>query len=471
LIDPELRKYWWEKLGYEPHSARQYEIHESKARYKILTCGRRYGKTTLAANELTCALLDPHHPGYYWIVGPKYTTAEKEFRIVYNNIFKKLKLAGHKQIKKSYNVKQGDMVIEMPWGSLLEVKSAQHQDTLLGEGLAGVIMSEAARHTSDTWEQYVRPGLSDISSSGHRGWAIFASTPRGYNWYQGLWLLGQNPNFKDFASWRLPSWENPIVYPGGRSDPEIKEIEREVSPSWFKQEIAAEFTAFAGKIYPDFNPEFHVRSIDYDPTWTNVWFFDYGWANPFVCLDVMIDEEDNFYVWREYMVSERTTMEHARILTERDNPYEYHVDWGAGDPRGPDSANTISQITGVQIYSEDIGDGNAHESWKLGVEYVARMLKIRENGWPKLFIDPSCTELIRQMEQLRAPDIPENKNAQEGQHKHDDHGPDALRYGIGQYMDSGAGSSLSDIYAPGRKRTEAQTFFQNVAPLARYGRY
>ena len=41
---------------------------------------------------------------------------------------------------------------------------------------------------------------------------------------------------------------------------------------------------------------------------------DYGWSNPFACYDVMIDPEDNFYIWREYQVSEKTTFEHANLL-------------------------------------------------------------------------------------------------------------------------------------------------------------
>lgn len=472
MIDPILRKYYWEKLGYKPHSPKQMQIHESPARYKALACGRRYGKTTFGGNDVTVALLDPHHPGHYWIVAPKYTLGEKEFRIVYDNLFKKLRLgqSARYKIRKSYNIKQGDMVIEMPWGSLLEVKSAQHQDTLLGDGLAGVIMAEAARHTTDTWEQYVRPALSDVSSTGDRGWAIFTSTPRGYNWFQGLWMMGQIADFPEYESWRLPSWENPIVFPLGRDDPEIKMIEKQVSKNWFAQEIAAEFTAFAGKIYSEFDTTVHVKPIAYNPLWTNVWFLDYGWSNPFVCLDVMIDQEDNFYVWREYQVSERNTMDHADVLLNRVNPEGYHVDWGAGDPRGPDQADIITAKTSVQIFSQDIS-GMAHESWRLGVEYVSRMLQKQSNGQPKLLIDPSCVNLIRQMEQLHAVEDKESKNATEGQYKNDDHGPDALRYGIGQYLHGGAGSSLSDIYAPGRKQTEALTFFQNNVQLARYGRF
>jgi hypothetical protein len=463
MIDVERKAYIFNKLDYKPHSIKQATIHNSPARFRVLACGRRYGKTTFGGQELTAAIVDPEQAGYYWIVGPKYTTAEKEFRIVYYNMLKKLKLGNH--MRKSYNVKQGDMRIEFrPTGTILEVKSAQHQDTLLGEGLKGVVMAEAARHTSDTWEQYVRPALAD-----ELGWAIFTSTPRGYNWFQGLWLLGQidNPHYE---SWRLPAWENPIVFPRGRQDPEILEIEEKVSPQFFRQEIAAEFTAFAGKIYSEFDPNFHVRPITYNPKWTNAWALDYGWANPFACYDVMIDPEDNFYIWREYQKSEMTTFDHAQYLKNRENPDSWHVDWAAGDPRGPDQANTLAMVCNVDVSSNDIAS-NANESWFLGVEHVKRLLKIRPDGLPKIFIDPSCVDLIRQLEQLRAIEDKEGTNPREGQHKHDDHGPDAIRYLIGQYFELGVGSALSDVYAPGQNKSEAATFFRTESTMGRYTRF
>lgn len=337
MIDPELRDFVFGKVGYKPHSEKQYDIHNSSARFKVLCCGRRYGKTTMGGQELTVAMCDTSTVGYYWIVGPTYSGGEKEFRVVYDNLIRKLHLGS--KIKKQYNVLQGNMRIEMPWGTVLEVKSAERQEGLLGEGLSGVVMAEAARHTAATWEQYVRPSLSD-----KRGWAIFPSTPRGYNWFQGLWMLGKIEH--DYQSWRLPSWENPIAYPGGRNDPEILQMERITSKQYFQQEIAAEFTAYAGKIYEEFDPEIHVMHKDYDPMQANYWFFDYGWTNPFVCLDAMIDEADNVHIWREYQVTNMSTFDHGHTLMHRENPEHFHVDGRFGDPRGGDSAATLSLVIG-----------------------------------------------------------------------------------------------------------------------------
>lgn len=455
MIDLERKQYVFDLLGYKPHSADQQAIHDSQSRYRILCCGRRYGKTTFGAREMTAALMDPTQAGYYWIVGPNYVQGEKEFRIVYNDIVKKLGMGS--KIKRQYNIAQGLMSISMPWDSHLLVKSADRQDSLLGEGLKGVIMAEAARHSSVTWTQYVRPTLGD-----EKGWAIFTSTPKGYNWFEGLFMMGQSHDLHPaYESWRLPSWDNTHVYPGGRNDPEILEMEAELPKMYFEQEIAAEFTSFMGKIYDEFDPKIHVKKIEYNPRWSNWLAWDYGWQNPTVVLDIMIDPEDNVYVWREYFKSHVATWDHAHIIRDRANPPGYHIDGMIGDPRGPDQAATIALVLGP-VLSDDVG-------WDIGIEYVKRWMKIQPNGYPKLFIDPSCETLIRQLQMLRPPDDRDGHNSREGQHKFDDHGPDALRYFFGQYFVLGAGSHLSDLYPPGRRGTEGQTFFQQETNFKRDG--
>jgi len=464
IIDPERKKFVFKKLGYESHSPEQEEVHFSGARFRIACCGRRWGKTTFGGNELSVAASDPTDPGYYWIVGPNYVQGEKEFRVLYTNLVVKLGFGG--KIKKQYNVTQGQMRIEMPWGTVIEVKSADRKDGLLGEGLKGVIMAEAARHDKDTWEMFIRPALAD-----ERGWGIFTSTPKGHNWFQGLWLMGQLRTLHpDYESWRLPSWTNRIVYPEGRNDPEIKLIEETVSPQFFSQEIAAEFTSFVGRIYPDFVPKIHVPGeIRYNPRWRNFWVFDYGFADAFVCLDIMVDPEDNVYVWREYQERYLSSYEHGLVLRGdgvhdkgipgRQNPDGFHVDAMYGDPRGGDSAANLALVLG-QVFSQDV---DRHQ----GYEAIRRWLKPQSNGRPKLLISSTCTELIRQMENLHLKEAKDGKNAPEEQHDYDDHGPDALRYFFTYYFVHGYGSRLSDVYSAKELNSEGWTFFQQNTPFIR----
>ena len=75
---------------------------------------------------------------------------------------------------------------------------------------------------------------------------------------------------------------------------------------------AALFTAYEGLIYADFDPQIHVPKIAYNPLWENYWTLDFGFKDPFVCLDVMVDPTNQrVYVWREYQVEQKIVSEHG----------------------------------------------------------------------------------------------------------------------------------------------------------------
>lgn len=465
-----------DKLEFTPHSPGQKEYVYSKARFNVPCCGRRWGKSQATGHRGTYKLFVPD--SYNWIVGPNYKLGEKEFRVIWNDL-NKLGLLKH--CKKTYQPRQGDMSIRTPWGSVLEVVSAENQDSLLGEGLSHAIMAEAAQHDRSTWEQYIEPALSDLL-----GTADFPSTPKGYNWYHGLWLLGQpfsnpiatdlahqpnpgsvhllNPNTPQlYKSWSFPTWTNTVRYPGGLDDPEIQRIKAVVSKHWFDQEYGASFTAIAGTIYGDeWNEQVHVQACPFNPKLGNYLAFDYGYVNPFCALDIQIGADESVYVWREYYKSYMSTVEHAQALRDREQPTDYHVDGMWGDPRGADEAATIATVLGF-VAGPDV-------RWKLAVEEIKRLLKCRP---PKLYIDPSCTNLIRQMGSLHVKplsrqtktDLNEHTGGVDGgniQHKVDDHAVDALRYFIGPYFVLGAGSRMEDVYNTPYHGSEAQDFFTTV---------
>jgi hypothetical protein len=437
------REALWGKLDYKPHSQGQLDAHMAQERFRVTCCGRRWGKSIWAGREMTHKMFVPN--SINWIVGPTYALAEKEFRVVFND-FKKLGLLP--TCKKVYNVDQGKMRIHFPQiNSLVEAKSATKPDSLVGEGVDHMIVSEAAKHNRSTWEMYLRPALADKEGS-----ADFPSTPQGYNWYKGLFDLGQEDEYKEYFSHRYPSWENPVIFPGGRTDGEIIAVEATVSEMFFQQEIAAEFTAFEGMIYPEFKEEIHIQDFEYNPANRNWLALDFGYVDPFVALDIMIDTQQRVWVWREYMVSYKSTYEHGHILKERENPPGYHIDGIAADPRGADEIATLSWILGG-IQAHAVG-------WGLGIESVKRALTVRDDDTPGLIIHPRCKELIRQLRNLRNKQGREERNSPEGQHDYDDHGPDALRYFFNEYFVLGAGDSIADFYGQQYLGSEAASFFR-----------
>jgi hypothetical protein len=431
-------------VGYYPHSQGQHEFHSSKARFRLPCCGRRYGKSTMAGKDLEPELFK-REKAYYWIVGPTYDLGEKEFRVVWDDLIIRKQLGRDKRVKKAYNKRSGDMYIEFPWGTRLEVRSATHPETLVGEGLSGAIMSEAAKHTKVTWERYIRPALAD-----RRGWATFPTTPEGRNWYYDLWMLGMDDNVKEFASWRFPSWENPIVFPEGRTDPEIVLLERTTTPEWFMQEIGADFSSFVGRIYGEFDEVTHVKQHRFNPAWPNYIAFDWGFVNPLAAVEFQIDPWDNVYVWREHYKSYELLSEHLKILARRDNPPGYRLDCTYGDAADPEAVAFV-----CQNFAPCVAYPEAKVNWRAGVDRVKGFLRLQQVGEideygtprvePKLFVDPSCTNLIREFGNYRAKEGTAGRSPREIAQGIDDHALDALRYGLVHIYDLGVNNHLTDV--------------------------
>ena len=433
-----LRRNIWDKVDYDPHPA-QMEIHESDARFKVACCGRRFGKSTSAIRDSWPDYFIPNTE--HWLVGPTYELGEREFSVLYDDVLRMPEIANHKGTKVSYSVQAGNMRVVFPWNTVVKVVSAEKPKSLQGKGLSSAIMCESGEHEELTWTRYIRPALAD-----RRGRALFPSTPKGYNWYYHYWRRGQVPEtYPQWASWQFPSWANTHIF-DGPDDPEIEEMRATMSVMLFEQEVEAKFTSYEGRIYNEFDESTHV--VDLQPIvdkhlmfWRNFWTIDFGFSNPFVCLDVMIDPQDNVYVWREYYVRHLPVVTHAKRLKERANPTGFHVNSIFADPADPDGIATLALYLG-SAFGRRVG-------WSQGVEQLKVLMKVNEETHkPRLFIDPRCENLIRELNTLHLEENrkPGSNNNKEQQHKHDDHAADALRYFASEIFVLGAGAHLSDVY-------------------------
>lgn len=463
-----IKRAWFNRIGYKPHD-QQWLFHNSQARFRVPVCGRRFGKSTMAARDVEPHLFTPGKR--YWIVGPTYDLAEKEFRVVWDDLIVGQGLGKEKQVKKAYNKKQGDMYIQFPWSTRIEVRSADHPEFLVGEALDGAIMSEAAKQRKETWERFIRPSLAD-----KRGWATFPTTPEGFNWLHDIWQLGANPAFPDFDSWKFPSWANTAVYPGGREDEEIKLLEATTVKEWFEQEIGADFASFVGKIFTHWDEFAHVKSHTFNPEWPNYMAFDWGFTNPLAAIEFQVGPDDTIYVWREHYRSYMTLSDHINYLKyKRPNPPDYRLDLAFGDAADPAAALHVSQkLVGC------IADPEAKkkEMWGVGISLMNNFMKADredyspsgeliladEYGGPKYrpgyFIDPSCTNTIKEHNNYRSPEPIKGKNVPELGQKIQDHAIDALRYALVQLFHLGTNHHLEEVYGstdvPTRMRTRVR---------------
>ena len=439
-----FKEAYFKTIKYDPHPAQRL-YHNSKARFRLANCGRRFGKSMMSAKDLEPKLFQKDK--VYWIVGPTYDLAEKEFRVIWKDLIVDRKLGESQDVHKSYQKRQGDMHIHFKSrNTILEVRSAKDPDSLVGEALDGMILSEAAKHTKETWDRYLRPALSD-----KRGFADFTTTPEGFNWYYDQWLLGRDRvNNPEYESWIFPSWENTHTY-SGKNDPEIQLMRRSMSEEAFLQEIEADFSSFVGKIYGEWDIAKHVKQHNYNPNWPNYIAFDWGFTNPFAAVEFQVSPNDEIFIWREHYKKFLTVDQHIKIMKDRDQPRSYHIKCTFGDAASPENVEQVNSK-----FAPCFALGEAKRSITEGIElvksFLMRDLETDEDEYgtpaepvPALFVDPSCTNLIKEFNNYKAPENTKGLNVLEAGVKQDDHALDALRYGLMHIFKLGAIYSLADV--------------------------
>ncbi|MCY4527046.1 MAG: hypothetical protein OXB89_10630, partial [Anaerolineaceae bacterium] len=155
-----------------PHPG-QRQILASPARYSVVACGRRFGKTELGKLALVCRFLQGAR---CWWLAPTLQMADQVWRDL------KQTLAPLPEAR----VSEGAQRIDLPGGALLAIRSTHHADHLRGAGLDFAVLDEAAFMEDSVWPEVVRPMLLE-----RRGGALFLSSPNGRNWFWQLYQLGR----------------------------------------------------------------------------------------------------------------------------------------------------------------------------------------------------------------------------------------------------------------------------------------
>lgn len=440
---------WFEKIGYKPHPG-QWEYHNSEARFRVPCCGRRFGKSQMAAADKEPSLLLPGTFG--WIVGPTYELGSKEFKYIWMDLMITMGLRKDKRTKAAFNKKQGDMYIETPFGGRVEVRSATHPESLVGDGLDWVIFSEAAKHDKETWTRFIRPALAD-----KRGSADFPSTPEGYNWYYDLYMKGKRGD-NDWWSRRLPAWRNPYVYPDGENDPEIMDLKSMMDEAEFKQEIGADFSTVGGRIFDEFDEEMHlVSDYKYNPEWPNYMAIDWGYSAPLAAIEFQVSPSEDIYVWREHYESHRMIDEHIHMWKTREDPEGYHLTSVFGDSADPEQCAFVSNhFHWVEANQQ------AKANWLQGIRLMKKYLKPRHDGVsydeygvpidrPKYFVSADCKNHIRELSNYKLKDglsTEREAKASGVAAKTEDHTIDAMRYGLMHVFVIGTDYHLADYAKP-----------------------
>ena len=263
-----FKEKWFDFMGYKPHNG-QTKLHfptKDKSRFFVMVCGRRFGKSTAAAMEATYYASQPNKR--VWLVGLSYDKAD----IMFREVWKRMVIGKANDVEKA---SEKERYIRFKWGSVVEAKSADNPDSLVGAGLALLVIDEAAKVKKKIWEMYLSPTLADKKDSK----CIFITTPQGFNWIYDLFLLGKSDEL--WESHQAPSWENQYAFPEGLDDTFLIERKRNMSKEMFEQEFGSAFTSFEGKVYP-FDRNKDVGDYPYNPNYPTYCSIDFGYRMPAV---------------------------------------------------------------------------------------------------------------------------------------------------------------------------------------------
>jgi len=229
------------RLKWAPHPGQQ-DVLESDARFRIVGCGRRWGKTEMCAHEALRRLGEPDT--LVWWVAPTYDIADLGFNAVEDVVPDPLMDGEPKKTKPKE--------IRLTNGSLISFRSTDREDSLRGEGVDFLIIDEAAMVPDRAWQKELRPTLSDTL-----GEMIAISTPKGRNWFFKWFERGNSSDDPDVDSWQSSTYENPFV-----PDEEVNAARRELPQHVFEQEYLAEFKDESGGVFRDLDER--VFTLDRD---------------------------------------------------------------------------------------------------------------------------------------------------------------------------------------------------------------
>ena len=202
----------------------QYAALRTPGRFKVLRCGRRWGKTVYAISLLATAAFRGQSVGYF--------TPEYKFML---ETYYELEKILFPVIEQSSKV---DGVIRLKTDGRIDFWTLNNPHAGRSRKYHGTFIDEAAfagPDMIDIWQRAIMPTLLD-----YRGTAWVASTPNGADEDNFFYRICTDDSF-GFTEFHAPTHNNPLM-----PKDELERLERESMPLVYRQEYLAEFVDWNG---------------------------------------------------------------------------------------------------------------------------------------------------------------------------------------------------------------------------------
>jgi len=241
-------------IPYQPRP-QQREVHAKRARFGVIVCHRRFGKTVMGVNELqrgatSCKLPRPR----FAYIGPTYRQS-KQVAWDYAQFYAR-PIPG-------VAVNQSELRIDYPNQGQLRLYGSDNPDSLRGIYLDGSLLDEYGMHPAKTFSEVISATLVDRG-----GWARFSGTPNGRNQFYEIAQHAKREEARGNPDWFYAEYKASQT---GLLDPEFLAAARAtMTEDEYEQEFECSFTAAVkGAI---FNKEMalaleekRIERVPYDP--------------------------------------------------------------------------------------------------------------------------------------------------------------------------------------------------------------
>lgn len=376
----------------------QEKILSDTHRFRIVACGRKFGKTTLNAEELVAN-----------------ATSAKGRRVMYISptLGDSRRLMWDRVKGYGVSVKENDTRMELNVATLDSGQSTvflgswEKVQNYRGDEFDFVIFDEVQdyRNFWVGWQEAMRPTLTP-----RKGIAMFTGTPKGFNHFYDLYNLEYTDS--DFKSFHFTTFENPFI-----PVDEIESAKRTETEERFAQEYLAEFRKSEGLVFKEFRREQHVFDYEINGYSDLVAGVDFGYTNPTAIPHVVV-KDGSFYVTKELYRTGMTDEEVADYVSNQRFNKVYP------DPEAP-AAIEVMRRKGINV--REVTKGK--DSIQHGIQKMRELFK--QN---RLYIHKSCINLISELEMYSYPEKSPYHNSNENPQDEYNHAIDALRYVVSTHV-------------------------------------
>jgi hypothetical protein len=344
-------------------------------RFKVIVAGRRWGKTTLAIWSLIVHASGGRNRRCYYIA-PTYSQAKSIAWAVLKRLLPP---------EACTRINEGELLLELRNGSVIQLHGADHPDRLRGVSLDMVVLDEYANMKPETWTSVARPALADKT-----GGALFIGTPRGRNHFYDLFF-----DAKFRRHWA--SFHFTTVQGGYVSQDEILTAAADMSPVEYAREFRASFEDSGTRVYSFFDREENVVEMDLCPGVPLLVGMDFNISPMTAVIAQRIASE--CHVVDEIILQNSNTTEMMQEINRRYGgwPGIVHPDPSASSRKTSAPAGetdlTIIQRAGWEVYK------NSRQKVVDRINAVNAMLKNAHDA-RRLVISPRCTHLIKGLDSL-----------------------------------------------------------------------